>query len=284
MMRNEVTFVSMVFLWWAEPKLWSMSTKMWFVVVVASLFVSVPQCFVLNPNLKGLPCSSFPHNYFYLRSSVPVHCRRPVRLSNWKNGLLTCSAKKLSADADENKPETVESLIETLRIFRNKDISEEDLSEGLEFPPSLSAKQRAALHEMCEKLGLGHKSSGDGDERRLKVWQMPVEERLTQLEAAVKAEEAATRAEWETAMSAGSDDQMERAGFLLRAVSISAIELTSFGRARWSLEEDRNRAGHMRLFNARVGSPVILASKNSKTGAWAAAPGARPARLCTAVQ
>ncbi len=182
----------------------------------------------------------------------------------------------LNSVTDVHTPKNELEMLDIVRTFRNREFTEDDKNESLTFSSSLTSKERAQVHEMCEKLGLGHKSSGIGDERQLKVWQLPLDERLSLLEEALKEEEAAVRAEWESAVSEGSDEEMESAGFLLRAASLSSIELTTFGRAKWTISEDRNRPGQIRIFNVRVGSPVVLASKDRKTGAWSAAVGAKP--------
>jgi hypothetical protein len=70
--------------------------------------------------------------------------------------------------------------------------------------------------------------------------------------------------------------EMECAGFLLKGVTVSQVELTSFGRLQWTFTEDPSRPGHMRSFNVRAGSPVALARQDRKTGAWSAIPGATP--------
>ena len=56
----------------------------------------------------------------------------------------------------------------------------------LDFPPSLTAYQRMALHELCEELGLYHRSINDGELRCLQVSDVPfllqgevVEEKLS---------------------------------------------------------------------------------------------------------
>jgi len=48
----------------------------------------------------------------------------------------------------------------------------EDAARGREhlFPPTLTKRQRAALHDEAEELGLAHESRGIGVERRLVVW------------------------------------------------------------------------------------------------------------------
>ena len=43
----------------------------------------------------------------------------------------------------------------------------------LDFPPSLTAYQRMALHELCEELGLYHRSINDGEQRCLQVSDVP---------------------------------------------------------------------------------------------------------------
>ena len=215
------------------------------------------------------------------KRNVPVHLRYlgddlNIYKSKTHGKIQAWNSKSNAANYIRHAvTEEDEENFEKLRAFRNSRV-EDDLTSELEFPPSLTSKQRASIHSMCEKLGLGHKSSGIGDQRQLKVWHIPLEDRISNLENALKAEEAASRTLWEQAMSGGSDDEMERAGFLLRSAIVSGIELTSFGRAKYTLSEDRNRVGHMRLFNVRAGSPVVAAVKNSKTGVWAAAPGARP--------
>jgi len=43
-------------------------------------------------------------------------------------------------------------------------------SESLDIPVKLSSKERAVVHEMCEQMGLGHESYGEGAERRIRVF------------------------------------------------------------------------------------------------------------------
>eukprot|EP00961_Rhodomonas_salina_P115331 1552327-Rhodomonas_salina.2 len=45
---------------------------------------------------------------------------------------------------------------------------------------------RGQVHEMCERLGLGHESEGQGKERRLRVWVQSVEARLASMEKALR--------------------------------------------------------------------------------------------------
>ena len=50
-----------------------------------------------------------------------------------------------------------------------EDSGSNDPCSGVLLPPTLTARQRAAVHQAAEEAGLPHESSGDGNERRLTV-------------------------------------------------------------------------------------------------------------------
>lgn len=62
---------------------------------------------------------------------------------------------------------------------------------SMEFPPTLSAGQRAMLHAAAAQLGLAHDSVGNGDRRRVRAWAKGADERLTDLASVLAEQERA---------------------------------------------------------------------------------------------
>uniref|UniRef100_A0A7S4PQT3 R3H domain-containing protein n=1 Tax=Guillardia theta TaxID=55529 RepID=A0A7S4PQT3_GUITH len=175
---------------------------------------------------------------------------------------LRLSSMKLADDR-----ENTTDLVNLLRDFRNG-IHQEDESK-LIFDAQLSSKDRALLHEACERLGLGHESFGQNEERRLSVWKIQTADRLEDIENALRIEKTAARKQWEEAMAFSEPNEMEAAGMLLLNARIQNVDVTDFGRFKWTLAEDASRKGHMTRFNVKTGSPVVLAQR-SKSGQWQA--------------
>eukprot|EP00960_Hanusia_phi_P010429 305729-Hanusia_phi.AAC.3 len=180
-----------------------------------------------------------------------------------RNHVTKYAMQQVNHGNDRNQ----QDLVLLLRNFRNGVHQENE--NKIVFDAQLSSKDRAFLHEVCERLGLGHESFGQKEERRLSVWRMQTQRRLENMENAIRVEKMTARKQWEEAMATSETNEMEAAGFLLLNARIESVDVTDFGRFKWTLTEDPSRRGHLTRFNVKMGSPVVLAER-SKSGKWQA--------------
>ena len=176
-----------------------------------------------------------------------------------------------AAEVDEDAGVLLESL-EQLRQLRNS-ASDPDaeqnqtperlgqVGEELKFDASLNPRQRALLHEACERLGLGHVSEGKGAGRAMSAWTVAPAARMKGLERALRVEATAAQERWEERLRDATAGEMEAGGLLLRDALLESTGVTSFGRSKWVLEQDASRPGPVHLIASGFQFKTFLARK-----------------------
>jgi hypothetical protein len=255
---------------------------------VGSLFLATPTASWdisafqawLQPGPQPPPCCSslaFRPSALLGSSVAKFRVGAPSRLQ------MSASRAEHNPALDEDTPSFKSDLVGSLRRLRNSiDAAGEGsgdpdrpgkVGEELQFEPSLSARERALLHEACERLGLGHMSDGKGESRALRAWALAPGARMKELERALRVEAKAAQERWEERLRDATPAEMEAGGLLLRDAILESTGVTNFGRTRWVLEQDPSRPGHMGAFSARPGAPVALAQRD-KADAYTALKGA----------
>ena len=87
------------------------------------------------------------------------------------------SRREVSLEGGKNVSAENEDTVRETRIQLSKEIelfTQDALRSEMNFSAALSAFERRVVHELAEESGLGHKSIGENNERRIKLWKLEV--------------------------------------------------------------------------------------------------------------